>query len=153
MFLALMFYHFALFISTRNIDYLYYALYIMLITIIPPTASKLAMQKVVTVIADKATTLITSQELNAIGGVSGAVEGVDYSKAFANGTYQDPADPTASEIQAIINALNTQNDQAMNKCKNRACHWWVLPSLRNWIVSCLAMTVFVRYEAISKSSP
>jgi len=82
-----MFYHFALFISTRNIDYLYYALYIMLITIMPPTASKLAMQKVVTVIADKATTLITSQELNAIGGVSGAVEGVDYSKAFANGTY------------------------------------------------------------------
>jgi hypothetical protein len=73
------------------------------------------MQKVVTVIADKATTLITSQELNAIGGVSGAVEGVDYSKAFANGTYQDLADPTDSEIQAIINALNTQNDQAMNK--------------------------------------
>jgi len=81
----------------------------------PPTASELAMQKVQQVIKDKATTLITSQELNAIGGVSGAVEGVEYSKALANGTYQDPANPTASEIQAIIDALNTQNDQTMDK--------------------------------------
>jgi len=72
----------------------------------PPTASELAMQKVQQVIKDNATTLITSQELNAISGVSGAVEGVEYSNALANGTYSDKANPTSQEIQAIINAHN-----------------------------------------------
>ncbi|CAA6818967.1 MAG: Adenylate cyclase (EC, partial [uncultured Sulfurovum sp.] len=48
----------------------------------------------------------TAEEINAIGGVSGALTGVDYSRALANGTYVDSANPTPTEIQMVIDAHN-----------------------------------------------
>ena len=48
----------------------------------------------------------TATEINAIDSVSGAVEGRDYSLAFANGTYDNNSSPTAVEIQAVITAVN-----------------------------------------------
>ncbi|WP_425076371.1 T9SS type A sorting domain-containing protein [Psychroserpens sp. S379A] len=49
---------------------------------------------------------ITAAQLNRISGVSGAIEGVDYSTALQNGTFSDPNNPTPLEIQAIINQVN-----------------------------------------------
>ena len=48
----------------------------------------------------------TAAEINAIAGVSGAIDGVDYSIAFANGTYVSSTNPTAAEIQTVVNAVN-----------------------------------------------
>ena len=66
----------------------------------------------------------TAAELNSITGVSGAVAGTDYSNALeaAKNTtpsgYADPANPTPSEIQAVIDAVNagpdTDNDGIPN---------------------------------------
>ncbi len=47
-------------------------------------------------------TAATAAQINAIDGVSGAIDGVDYATALAAGTYTDPANPTAAEIQAVI---------------------------------------------------
>jgi hypothetical protein len=53
---------------------------------------------------------VTAQELNAIEGVSGAVEGVNYTKALqyalSHGGFQDPFNPTAEEIQKVIDEAN-----------------------------------------------
>ena len=48
----------------------------------------------------------TAAQINSINGVSGAIDGVDYSTALANGTYADPSNPTPAEIQAVIDAHN-----------------------------------------------
>jgi len=48
----------------------------------------------------------TAEQINAIKGVSGAIDGVDYSSAFEAGTYEDRKNPTAQEIQAVIDGLN-----------------------------------------------
>ncbi len=50
---------------------------------------------------------ITAAQLNAISGVSGALDGVDYSTALSNGTFADENNPTALEIQAVINTVNS----------------------------------------------
>ncbi len=52
---------------------------------------------------------MTVAEINAIDGVSGAIEGVDYSAALQAGRFADKANPTAAEIQAIVNAVNAAN--------------------------------------------
>jgi len=58
----------------------------------------------------------TAEQINAITGVSGAVDGVDYSAALAAAKdatpsgYVDPANPTAAEIQAVIDSVNASND-------------------------------------------
>lgn len=49
---------------------------------------------------------VTADQLNAIDGISGAIEGVDYATALAEGTYDDPSHPTVEEIQAVIDAAN-----------------------------------------------
>ena len=49
----------------------------------------------------------TAAQINSIPGVDGAVEGVDYSAALAAETYADPENPTADEIQAVVDAVNS----------------------------------------------
>ena len=51
----------------------------------------------------------TAEQINAIAGVSGAIDGVDYSAALKDGTYTDSTKPTATEIQAVIDAKNTSD--------------------------------------------
>ena len=51
----------------------------------------------------------TAEQINSIPGVDGAVEGVDYSVALAAGAYADPENPTADEIQAVIDDVNSSN--------------------------------------------
>ncbi|WP_039991586.1 hypothetical protein, partial [Vibrio azureus] len=55
---------------------------------------------------------ITAEDLNAIEGVSGADAANEslYADALANGTYADSSNPTAEEIQAVIDAVNTSED-------------------------------------------
>ena len=55
-------------------------------------------------------TPVTATQLNAIVGVTGAVNGRDYSKELSQGTYADPKNPTAAEIQAVINKVNASYD-------------------------------------------
>ncbi|WP_039990686.1 hypothetical protein, partial [Vibrio azureus] len=52
---------------------------------------------------------ITADELNAIEGVSGADAANEslYADALANGTYADSSNPTAEELQAVVDAVNT----------------------------------------------
>ncbi|PNQ61904.1 hypothetical protein C1141_11005, partial [Vibrio agarivorans] len=54
-------------------------------------------------------TAVTADELNAIDGISGADKANEsvYTDALQNGTYADSANPTAAEIQAVIDAVNT----------------------------------------------
>ncbi len=49
---------------------------------------------------------VTADQLNAIDGISGAIEGVDYATALAEGSYGDPSHPTVEEIQAVIDTAN-----------------------------------------------
>lgn len=49
---------------------------------------------------------VTAEQLNAIEGVFGAIDGVNYTTALQNGTYADPNNPTALEIQFIIDQVN-----------------------------------------------
>ena len=57
---------------------------------------------------------ITADQLNSISGVSGAIDGVNYTTALDNGSFVDENNPTAVEIQLIIDQVNatlsTQND-------------------------------------------
>ncbi|WP_299121313.1 T9SS type A sorting domain-containing protein [uncultured Winogradskyella sp.] len=56
---------------------------------------------------------ITANQLNSINGVSGAIEGINYSIALDNGIFINEYNPTASEIQTIIDQVNlniTEND-------------------------------------------
>jgi len=46
------------------------------------------------------------EELNAITGVSGAIQGIDYSAALEDAYYVDLNNPTAQEIQNVINRVN-----------------------------------------------
>ncbi|MBN2825418.1 MAG: SBBP repeat-containing protein, partial [Campylobacterales bacterium] len=50
---------------------------------------------------------VTAVQLNSIEGVSGAVDGVDYSDALAKGSYANPNAPTAAEIQKVIDGVNS----------------------------------------------
>ncbi len=52
----------------------------------------------------------TAEQINLIAGISGAVRGTDYSEARIC-WYLDvqPASPTTSEIQTVVNALNARN--------------------------------------------
>ncbi|PNQ61911.1 hypothetical protein C1141_11040, partial [Vibrio agarivorans] len=52
---------------------------------------------------------VTPEQLNGIDGVDGATtDNLDeYVEALQNGTYVDPSNPTAEEIQAVIDAVNT----------------------------------------------
>ncbi|WP_039983978.1 hypothetical protein, partial [Vibrio sagamiensis] len=54
-------------------------------------------------------TAVTADELNAIDGISGADAANEslYTDALQNGTYADSANPTAAEIQAVIDMVNT----------------------------------------------
>ena len=45
---------------------------------------------------------LTPEQLNGLVGVGGAIAGVDYTSALGNGSYVDAANPTAAEIQAVI---------------------------------------------------
>ncbi len=55
---------------------------------------------------------VTASEINALSGVSGARDGVDYSTALNNATYNDESNPTAEEIQAVIDAENAKIDES-----------------------------------------
>ena len=52
----------------------------------------------------------TSEQINAIDGVDGAREDVDYTSALQDATYEDPENPTVEEIQAVIDAVNRELD-------------------------------------------
>jgi len=52
---------------------------------------------------------LTSADINLIPGVSGALPNVDYTvytSGLQSGTYVDPANPTPTEIQAVIDSVN-----------------------------------------------
>ncbi len=51
-------------------------------------------------------TAATATQINLIDGVSGAVEARDYTAGLQNGTYVDSSNPTAAEIQAVVDAVN-----------------------------------------------
>ena len=53
---------------------------------------------------------VTATQINAIVGVSGAREGVNYTSALENATYADPEYPTATELQVVIDAKNSEVD-------------------------------------------
>ena len=55
---------------------------------------------------------LTAAEINAIDGVSGAIEGIDYSTALSAATFVDREHPTAAEIQAVVDAVNAANGVA-----------------------------------------
>jgi hypothetical protein len=50
---------------------------------------------------------VTANQLNSIIGVSGAIDGVNYSIALDNGIFVDENNPTAAEIQFIIDTVNS----------------------------------------------
>ena len=50
---------------------------------------------------------VTSTQLNSIDGVTGAIDGTDYTSALQNGTFADSSNPTPSEIQAVIDNVNS----------------------------------------------
>ena len=52
--------------------------------------------------------------ITAFPGVSGTRPGVDYNQAFRDGTYVDAANPTAAEIQAVVDAANGKGGQTNN---------------------------------------
>jgi len=52
----------------------------------------------------------TAEQLNTITGVEGAREELDYSEGLANGTYEDRENPTAQEIQSVVDAVNHNHD-------------------------------------------
>ncbi len=61
---------------------------------------------------------VTASQLNAIDGVSGAIEGVNYSDALANGTFIDINNPLSIEIQIIIDQVNNSLNIEDNTIKN-----------------------------------
>jgi len=70
-------------------------------------ASELALIEVIDDIAGNSNGInVTAAQLNTIDGVSGAIEGVNYTTALGNGTFVDPNNPTAAEIQLIIDQVN-----------------------------------------------
>ncbi|WP_282042153.1 T9SS type A sorting domain-containing protein [Winogradskyella flava] len=70
-------------------------------------ASELALLEVVEDIAGNSNGInVSAEQLNAIEGVSGAIDGVNYTTALQNGTYSDSSSPTAIEIQFVINQVN-----------------------------------------------
>ena len=71
-----------------------------------PNPITTALDKVKAVIASEAGATISYTELNSIPGVEGAVPGKDYVSALTAGTYADRANPTADEIQAVIDSVN-----------------------------------------------
>jgi hypothetical protein len=74
-------------------------------------ASNTGMAEVVEDIAgNENETSVTAEEINAITGVSGAREGVDYTQSLAEGTYGENTAPTVGEIQVIIDAENANVD-------------------------------------------
>jgi len=48
----------------------------------------------------------SSDDMNMIPGVSGALPSVDYSLGLQQGAYVDPANPTPAEIQTVIDSVN-----------------------------------------------
>ena len=72
-----------------------------------------ALAEVVEDIAGNANgTAATATQINLIDGVSGAVSTVDYTAGLQNGTYVDSSNPTAAEIQAVVDAVNASVDEA-----------------------------------------
>lgn len=70
-------------------------------------ASELAILEVVDDILGNTNGInVTANQLNSINGVSGAIEGVNYTTALDNGSFADENDPTAAEIQLIIDQVN-----------------------------------------------
>ena len=49
---------------------------------------------------------VTAEQLNSIDGVSGAVDGVDYTTALQQYEFKDKNHPTPQEIQAVIDSVN-----------------------------------------------
>ncbi len=56
---------------------------------------------------------VTAEQINAIDGVSGAIDGYNYLEALANGEFEDSEYPSVEELQAIINHVNTINGLAL----------------------------------------
>ena len=51
-------------------------------------------------------TSVTATQLNTITGITGAIDGRDYTSALKVGTFANKATPTSAEIQAIIDSVN-----------------------------------------------
>ena len=65
---------------------------------------------------------ISADELNSIDGISGAIDGVDYSKAFMEANFLDPSNPTIDEIQSVIDSVNKKylEEKSFNNIKDFA---------------------------------
>jgi hypothetical protein len=70
-------------------------------------ASELALLEVIEDILGNTNGInVTAVQLNSIEGVSGAIDGVDYTTALRNGTFVDSNNPSPAEIQLIIDQVN-----------------------------------------------
>ncbi len=58
---------------------------------------------------------VTAAQLNSIIGVSGAIEDVNYSLALADATFANPNNPTAIEVQAVVDSVNSTLSIEENK--------------------------------------
>ncbi len=54
---------------------------------------------------------VTAEQLNNIDGVSGAIDGVDYTTALQNYEFKDKNHPTPQEIQAVIDSVNNSKSK------------------------------------------
>ncbi len=71
-------------------------------------ASELALLEVIDDIEGNSNGVnVTATQLNSIIGVSGAIEDVNYSLALANATFTDSNNPTAIEIQIVVDSVNS----------------------------------------------
>ena len=83
-----------------------YALHMQSIEIYGKYSANEAMLEVIEDIAGNANSIpVSSKQLNAIEGVSGALAIIDYSTALASGSYALRTQPTPSEIQRVIDSL------------------------------------------------
>ncbi len=55
----------------------------------------------------------TAEQINLIANVIGALSGADYADALASATFADPTNPTAAEIQAVIDMENANIANAL----------------------------------------
>ena len=60
----------------------------------------------------------TAKQINAIDGVSGARDGVDYSKALEEAEYENWAYPTPQELQRVIDSVNAKLDDFSQNDEN-----------------------------------
>ena len=74
-----------------------------------PEAQQATWRKLRDILSGRSNESISSEELNSLEGVSGAETGRDYTEALELAQYATPGNPTAAEIQAVIDTVNASH--------------------------------------------